>query len=178
MIYMVECALGPEQSDADWESWYADMKPPERLLSVPGFRSAQRFRGIGRRRQHYLAMYSVDSASVLSSPTYRGIGGGNFLTDRWKPLIRMWQRNLFETDQLAPEVAMSAALLLIDAEKPTEAPADCFITWMAAVGLDRSTPYRGLAVLTRAQVEAIATSDRSSTGVFFPRTGRMVPAAL
>jgi len=170
MIYMVECALGPEQTDEAWNRWYADMKPPERLLAVPGFGSAQRFRGLGARRQHYLAVYTVASAAVLASPAYRGIGGGNFLTDRWKPLIRMWQRNLFETAMPAPAVAPGSALVMIDAATPDLELSGCTIHWMQAVGLDQSTPYRGLAVVGRDMAESVAQAASPDIGAFLPRT--------
>jgi hypothetical protein len=176
MIYMVECALGPEQTDDVWTRWYADMKPPERLLSVPGFRSAQRFRGIGARRQHYLALYDVESSEVMSSPAYRGIGGGNFLTDVWKPLIQMWQRNLFKCDTLAPRVPQDAALVLVDAATPDLVLPGCTIQWIRCVGLDRTTQFRGLAVATRAAADAVV-SAASAVGVFLPRTACMVAPA-
>lgn len=169
MIYMVECALGAEQTDETWNRWYADMKPPERLLSVPGFRSAQRFRGTGARRQHYLALYDVASPEVMSSPAYRSIGGGNFLTDVWKPLIQMWQRNLFERDTPAPRVPLDAALVMIDAPTPDMTLPGCALEWMQCVGLDRTTPFRGLAVVTRAAADTIM-SAASAIGVFLPRT--------
>ena len=176
MIYMVECALGQEQTDDTWNRWYADMKPPERLLSVPGFRSAQRFRGIADRRQHYLALYDVGSAEVMASPAYRRIGGGNFLTDVWKPLIQMWQRNLFERDSRAPAVAQDAALLTVDAATPDVVLSGCTIEWMRCAGLDRTTPYRGLAVVTRACADALGSAT-SGIGIFLPRTPCMVAPA-
>lgn len=177
MIYMVECALGDVQTEDDWNRWYADMKPPARLLSVPGFGSAQRFRGIGARRQHYLAVYTVASAQVLGSPAYRGIGGGNFLTDRWKPLIRMWQRNLFESDNEAPSVPAGAALLVVDAARPGLELPGCAIAWMRCVGLDRTTPFRGLAVVGRELAETLTATGAPAIGAFLPRTDRLVPSA-
>lgn len=149
------------------------MKPPERLLSVPGFRSAQRFRGTGARHQHYLALYDVESPEVMSSPAYLGIGGGNFLTDVWKPLIQMWQRNLFERDTLAPRVPQDGALVLVDAATPDMVLPGCAIEWMLCVGLDRTTPFRGLAVVTRAAADAVV-SAASAIGVFRARTPCMV----
>jgi hypothetical protein len=109
----------------------------------------------------------------MSSPAYRGIGGGNFLTDVWKPLIQMWERNLFGRDTAAPRVPQDAALVLVDAATTDLALPGCTIEWMRCVGLDRTTQFRGLAVVTRAAAEAIVTNT-SAIGVFLPRTKCMV----
>ena len=63
MIYIVECALTVNQSEADWNRWYHIMKPPQILpTAVPGVSSTQRFKGININPPAYFAMYSVASA--------------------------------------------------------------------------------------------------------------------
>lgn len=167
---MVHCALGPEQGEAEWDAWYAGMKPPSLLLGVPGFRAAQRFKGT-RTPPAYLAVYTVDNAEVLTSSAYRDAGGGNFLTDRWKPQISFWHRSLFEGGKV-PAVAAEETLLVLDAAAPEDPPGLDFV-WVKAAGLDRPTPWRGLAAVTReAALEAVARLP--ATAAYVPRMPRLV----
>ena len=46
------------------------------------------------------------------------------------------------------------------------------LTWLEAVALDRSTPYRGIAVVERATAEALAGHG---VGVYRPVAARSVP---
>jgi len=60
----------PPAMEEEFNAWYDEEHLPERL-SIPGFRSAQRWvadvaPGAGK----YLATYELDSAAVLSSPAY------------------------------------------------------------------------------------------------------------
>ena len=84
MIYMVECALTTQQSDATWDRWYHSMKPPHILpTAVPGISTTQRFKGTSVKPPAYFAMYSVTSADVMTSDAYRNAGGGRFQTERF-----------------------------------------------------------------------------------------------
>lgn len=177
MIYMVECALGPEQGAEDWERWYATMKPPALLLSVPGLLTAQRFKGL-QDPPAYLAVYTVTSGEVLDSETYRGLGGGNFLTDAWKPLITYWHRNLFEGAERAPAVPVEATLALYDADEPRGGPPGLPLIWLKTAGLARSVAHRGFAVLNDDAARRLAGTP--GLKLFKPRIARAVqevPAA-
>jgi len=60
----------PPHMEEEFNAWYDDEHIAERL-AIPGFRSARRWvadvpRGGGK----YLATYELDSAAVLSSPSY------------------------------------------------------------------------------------------------------------
>jgi hypothetical protein len=174
MIYMVHCALGLEQTEAEWDAWYGHMKPPSMLLAVPGFRAAQRFKGITRMPAAYLAIYSVESAEVMNSPAYKAAGGGNFLTEQWKPMITFWHRMLFDGIDVVPPVPLDEVLLVHDADQPEAHPGLDFI-WLHATGLDRPTPYRGLARASRSA--ALAAVDRSGGRLmaYEPRMPQLKP---
>ena len=61
----------PHESDeAEFNGWYDREHIPVRMR-VPGFRSAQRYVAPGTR--HYLALYEMDSASVLQSQPYHEV---------------------------------------------------------------------------------------------------------
>ena len=85
MLYSVDLALGNDQTDEDWNERQAAMKPSSAPLTVPGFRTAQRFKGVGLSPPPYLALYTIDFADVLTSNAYRNIGGGGLTAARWKP---------------------------------------------------------------------------------------------
>jgi len=141
MIFTSQSGLTDASRAAAWDDWYIGHL--EAMAAVPGIGSAQRFAALESGPPPSLAMYSVASAAVFDSEIYRRTRG----MGPWQPLIdqRHYHRNLFDGLQTAPDVAAAATLLVIDRETPVSAgPA---VTWLRAVGLDRSTPYRGLAVL-------------------------------
>ena len=51
-----------------------------------------------------------------------------------------------------------AALIVADRDRPIELPR-LALTWLTAVGLDRSTPYRGIAVVDTMTADALASHD-------------------
>jgi hypothetical protein len=168
MIYIVECALTVNQSDADWIRWYHSMKPPHILpTAVPGVSSTQRFKGININPPAYFAIYSVASADVMSSDAYRNAGGGRFQTEDWKPIITFWNRDLFDSAN-APDVPMDAMLLVLDRPAPEPSPPGIAFQWLPAIGLDRSTPYRGLAVLSNADAARLPRDSLQGLRTFRP----------
>lgn len=160
-------ALGPHQSDEDWAQWVSEIKPVSRYLAVPGFHTAQRFKGINISPPPYLALYSVDSLAVFDSPEYKGMRGGN-LTTSWTEHITYWHRNLFDGLDRAPLVPEGSVLLVLDRHAPDpewEVPSPF---WLRSVGLDRSTPYRGLAVLTASAAGRWVEAPDPTVKVYMP----------
>lgn len=154
MIYMVEAALGKDNTDADWDEWYAEMKPFPLVLSVQGLNSAQRFKGL-MSPPAYLAIYSIENADVMSSPSYKGIGGGNFLKDRWKPFLSLWTRNVYAGLDDAPDFSSDRLVLILDSDRPVW-PFEVPVTWLESRGLDRTAPYRALASVPESDWDRLA----------------------
>jgi hypothetical protein len=155
----------PSRLDA-WGAWY--LGHLEAMAAVPGIGSAQRFWAIEAGPPPNLAMYSIDSPAVFESEIYlrtRGMG-------EWVPLIdrRYYRRNLFDGAARAPEVAPDQILLVIDRDAP--APADPRLTWLTTVGLDKSTPFRGLAVLAEPAARALAQAIGDRVGLYRPISRR------
>ena len=142
------------------------------MASVPGVGSAQRFKTSTPGHPPSLAMYSVVSAAVFQDPYYlsvRGMGEWLALIDR-----RYYRRNLFEGAERAPEVAQDRVLLVADRERPEPGLAGLNWTWLECVGIDRPTPYRGIAVVSEAQALDVAAANdiavyRPATPVHKPR---------
>jgi hypothetical protein len=89
-----------------------------------------------------------------------------------------WHRNLYGGLDATPEVANDAYLVFIDAkrdvaEREIAVPAGVRIHWLTLVGLDRTIPHRGIAVLDDARdMLAIAKAD-ARVKVFRPITGKI-----
>jgi hypothetical protein len=152
MIYMVEMALLATERRAEWDAWYVAHQ--HRLLSIPGFRASQRFESVHQAASPFVALHEVDSADIFTSPAYRAKAGPTN-TGEWQTKMNNWHRNLFDLDH-SPDVPMDARLVVVEANGASAVPADVPVTWMDAVGLDRSVKRRGLAVMPPAAAERLA----------------------
>jgi hypothetical protein len=150
---MVEMALLDLERRAEWETWYAAHQ--RRLLSVRGLRASQRFEAIHPHPSPFVALHEVDSAEIFAGPAYRAKAGpGN--TGEWQARMGNWHRNLFGGVEHTPGVGPEARLVLVEEGAGPALPDPATVQWMEAVGLDRSVPRRGLAVLARAAAEPLA----------------------
>lgn len=154
MIFMSQSGLTDPAREADWDVWYVEHLRV--MASVQGVESAQRFKTRTPGYSPSLAMYTMVSADVFQDPYYQSIRGlGEFL-----PLIdrRYYKRNLFAGLDAAPEVGSGEVLLVWDAPAPrTEAGLD--FTWLEAVAIDKSTPFRGIAVVSAQRAEQLSRDD-------------------
>jgi len=157
MIYMVEMALLATERRAEWDAWYVAHQ--HRLLSIPGFRASQRFECVHQAESPFVALHEVESGDIFTSPIYQAKAGPNN-TGEWQAKMNNWHRNLFALDH-SPDVPMDARLMVVETDGGSAVPAGVPVTWMDAVGLDRSVRRRGLMVLPP------ATADRfvSTPGV-------------
>lgn len=160
MIFMSQSGLTDPSRRQDWDAWYVEHL--RIMRTVPGIASAQRFTTDSRTYPPSLAMYSVASEDVFRDPYYLSVRG----MGEWKPLIdtRFYHRNLFSGLEIAPHVRPDQ--LLIVADRPYRDP-KVELTWLQSVGLDRSTPWRGIAVVEAAEGNRFADAD----------IGRYVPVA-
>ena len=167
MIFMSQSGLSDPARKAAWAAWYVEHL--RIMVTVPGIASAQRFETDSPGRSPSLAMYSIASADVFADPYYQRVRG----MGEWLPLIdrRYYRRNLFAGLEAAPDVGDGFVLVVDDRARPASVPG-LALTWLEAVGLDRSTPYRGIAVVARAAAEALA---EHGLGVYRPVTARVLP---
>jgi hypothetical protein len=91
----------------------------------------------------------------------------------WLPLIdrRYYQRNLFSGLDRAPAAKSGDVLLLADREREDAALADLGLTWLSCVGIDRSTPLRGIAVSGQ------PPAARHGLAIYRPVTDYLLPVA-
>jgi hypothetical protein len=150
MIFMSQSGLTDPTRESDWDAWYIEHLRVMAL--VDGVTSAQRFKTSSPGYPPSTAMYSMRSAAVFQDPYYLSIRGlGEFL-----PLIDRshYHRNLFAGLDRAPAVAPDHVLLMWDAAEPREAPGIEF-AWLEAVAVDKSTPFRGIAVIPAQHAAAL-----------------------
>jgi len=163
MIFISQSGLADARRAADWDAWYVEHL--RIMLTVPGISSAQRFLTDSPGYPPSLAMYSIAGAEVFEDPYYRSVRG----LGEWQALVdrRYYQRNLFSGLDRAPPVATSAFLMVADRSRVDAALADLGMTWLACVGIDRSTAVRGIAV-----VDA-APAPRADVALYRPVTACM-----
>lgn len=159
---MVEHTIGMPALEAEWSQWCTNYL--RMLIAVPGIQSIQRFRVSGSSPSRYMSMHTVDSAQVFDSAPYKASGGGGRASERFRPAYQSWRRNLFEAAMPAPMVGEGQVLLVRDSKAPDGAP----FTWIRVAGLDRSTPYRGLAVMAAADAAGIAAASPADTVIYSP----------
>jgi hypothetical protein len=167
VIFTSQSGLSDAAREAAWDAWY--LEHLRIMVTVRGIESAQRFKTVTPGHSPSLAMYSIASPDVFTDPHYQSVRG----MGEWLPLIdrRYYRRNLFSGLDAAPVVGDGFVLLVADRAQPTEIPGIA-LTWLEAVGLDRSTPCRGIAVVDAAAVEGLESRDIS---VYRPVTMRFSP---
>lgn len=169
MIFISQSGITDDSRAADWDSWY--LEHLRIMATVPGISSAQRFKTRTPGSSPSLAIYSVASSDVFTDPYYLSVRG----MGEWLPLIdrRYYRRNLFAGLDHAPQVADDALMLVADRERAEGPIAGIVFNWLTCVGVDRSTPYRGLAVVKAAGLPALD----ATVAVYRPASPRMTPPA-
>jgi hypothetical protein len=166
MIFNSQSGIIDRARDADWARWYSEHL--RIMATVPGVFSAQRFITMHTGHPPSLAMYGVASADVFKGEYYLSVRG----MGEWLPLIdRQWyRRDLFDGLDRAPVVSEDQVLLVADRDAPDTALAALPFVWLKVAGIDRSTPYRGMAVVNRNAVPALPVN----VAVYAPASKRHV----
>lgn len=164
MIFMSQSAITTPEREGDWDHWYIDHL--RIMLTVPGVSSAQRFKTATPDYPRSLAMYSIASADVFNDPYYQSVRG----MGEWRELVdrRYYRRNLFDGAERAPGVSGVQVLLVADRDAPEDRLAGVEWKWLQCVGIDRTTPYRGIAVVDKAAGERAAAA--SNIALYLPVT--------
>lgn len=164
MIFMSQSGLMDRTREREWDEWYYEHL--RIMATVPGVFSAQRFKTETPGYPPSLAMYGVASADVFKDDYYLSVRG----MGEWLPLIdRQWyRRNLFDGMARAPHVDDDQVLLVADRDVPDATLAQLAMTWLTVAGIDRSTPYRGIAVMDKKAV----TNVPNNVAIYMPASAR------
>ena len=167
MIFISQSGLTDPARAAEWDAWYVEHL--RIMLSVPRISSAQRFMTDSPGYSPSLAIYTVPGPDIFDDPYYRSVRG----MGEWAELIdrRHYHRNLFAGLDRAPAAGASQRLIVADREREDAALAGLQLAWLRCVGIDRSTPLRGIAVVAAAEAERWRGRDLA---VYRPVTEQMV----
>lgn len=166
MIFMSQSGITDPARERDWDAWYHEHLCI--MATVPGVFSAQRFKTDSPGYSPSLAMYGVASADVFKGDYYLSVRG----MGEWLPLIdrRWYMRNLFEGLTRAPFVGDNQILLVADRAAPDATLASLNMAWLVVAGIDRSTPYRGVAVVEN----SLANTAPENLARYLPASARYV----
>lgn len=89
-LYVVRSGLAPGTPVDDFERWYDEVHLP-RILALPGFQWASRYRAVGQ-GTHFVTVYAIDGPEVLQSPEYRALPGW----EHWRDSLVDWTRGLYQ----------------------------------------------------------------------------------
>ncbi len=169
-VYIVRCNFSDPAKEPAWNAWYGGPKIAQ-MLSLPHFRTCQRFHRIHGVGRDYLALWTMLKPEAMTSPEYRAQWGFS----EWTSYIIDWSRDLFDGRAAEAEafaVPASGALQVVsfegmNAEQASVAQAAVMrsrpgIMWLPVIGLDRHTPIIGLKVLLEADAGA---QDARNEGV-------------
>lgn len=167
MIFTSQSGITDPALEASWDEWYVEHL--RIMRTVDGIDSAQRFKTVNPDWPPSLAMYSIRAPEVFQDPYYQKIRGMGPWADRIDK--RFYRRNLFDRAEgqepvYPPVVAPGDALLVTDRQQPNSAASDLPFLWLKTVGLDHSTPYRGIAVLSQKLAAALPLS--AELAVYLP----------
>lgn len=157
-IYMVQHVFSRPDWEDEWNAWYAgNLKV---LMSVPGFRTGQRFKAVEGVPPRYMAMYTVDSADVFETQVYKDSGGGGTASERFRPAYQVWIRNLFEELAVAPAVQAGECLVMLDADSSNAQLPGVSLAMMRCTGFHKTTSWRGLGSVDEAREQTLPKMDR------------------
>lgn len=175
MIYITEMAFADSSRLAEWHAFY--LRQIANLQTVPGFLASQRFESLTETPSPYSALHEIASPGMFESAIYKQ-RGGRASNGAWQADMINWHRNLYEGLDATPEVADDSFLLFVDekrevAEREIALPSAVRMHWLNLVGLDRTIPHRGIAVLDdAAAILAVAKVD-TRVKVFRPITKKI-----
>jgi hypothetical protein len=175
MLYFVESDLSDRTLEMEWHAWYDSHI--QRLLTVPGFLSGQRFLATHSTASPFAAIYGIKNAGVMSSETYRARFGPN-AAGVWKQRMTNWKRNLLEGIDELPDLSADSWLAVIDRYTTGSAALPSNYTSTRPVGLDHSVVERGLLLGTNAEKPPTHFErDGWSLRIFRPLTPKITATA-
>lgn len=175
MLYMVEIDFTSAEHEEEWSTWYSTHLG--KLLTVPGFETAQRFQATNSPVYTYLAFYSVTSFEVYTSEAYRSVGGGGGRTGasgKWFNHIRR-RRNLFAGLERAPEITDGARLLVTEGDPARFDLPDLVFVPLSVAALDGTPTHRHIAVASAERAERPDVNATDGLRAYKPMTPRLLP---
>ena len=170
-FYMVEMHYPINDDRTKFNEFYN--KHISMLLTIDGFRSAQRYECTHEARAPFLAVYRLREPGVMTSENYTSRAGPTSVDPAFKAKMTNWDRNLVTGDIETMEVADDGWMVLIDrlsAESPHLPKA---FTSLTIIGLDTTIAERGVLIGAEGEPAIPAEEDgwivRSFRSIHAPR---------
>lgn len=115
--------------EAEFHDWYDHEHGPARL-TVPGFRSARRYRALDGQKPTWLALYDLNSPEVIDSPAYKALGAQ--ASDRDKSVaagLAALDRRVYE--QISSDGAGPGPVIVVRAMSVPASAEEDLATWYA-----------------------------------------------
>lgn len=141
---MVEMHYPATEDRARFDKFYN--KHISMLLTIDGFRSAQRYECTHEARAPFMAVYRLRGPEVMTSQNYTSKAGPTSVDPDFKAKMTNWDRNLVTGDIETMDVPDNGWMALIDRLTPESAPLPDGFTPLEIIGLDSTIFERGVLI--------------------------------
>jgi len=119
-FYMVECAFPFPDEREGFDAFY--QSHITMLLSIEGFRTAQRFEATHEARAPFMAIYELEDPDVLQRPSYTSRAGPTSVSEIYRPKMLNWDRNVVTGPPLDLDVPEGGWLVIVDRKTDAAPP--------------------------------------------------------
>ncbi len=165
-FYMVEMYYPASEDRAAFDGFYH--KHISMLLSIPGFRSAQRYECESTADAPFLAVYRLEGPGVLESDNYTSRAGRTSVDPVFRAKMTNWDRNLAQGDIVDMDLGEAGWMVLIDRLSDAAPPLPEDFTPLAIVGLDATIRERGVRLGQTGTPRNIVTAEGWRVRTFRP----------
>lgn len=143
-FYMVEMHYPASEDRARFDEFYH--KHITMLLTIDGFKSAQRYECSQEAKAPFLAVYQLRGPEVMTSENYTSRAGRDSVDPTFKAHMTNWHRNLVQGDIANMDVPEEGWMVLIDRLGADSPPLPEGFTSLQIVGLDETIVERGVRI--------------------------------
>ena len=170
-FYMVEMHYPLDDDRTKFNEFYN--KHISMLLTIDGFRSAQRYECTHEARAPFLAVYRLRESGVMTSENYTSRAGPTSVDPTFKAKMTNWDRNLVTGDIETMEVTDEGWMVLIDRLSVESPHLPKAFTSLTIIGLDTTIAERGVLIGAEGEPAIPAEEDgwivRSFRSIHAPR---------
>ena len=164
---MVEMHYPAAEDRAAFDGFYHEHI--SRLLTIPGFLSAQRYECAHEAAAPFLAVYRLESPEVMASENYTSRAGPAAVAPAFRAKMTNWDRNLAQGDIASLDLGEAGWMVLIDRLGADGPPLPDGFTALSIIGLDATIVERGVLLgQAGAPPEVAASSDGWRVSTFRP----------
>jgi hypothetical protein len=143
-FYMVEMMYPASEDRKKFDDFY--WNHISMLLTIDGFKSAQRFECTHAARAPFLAIYRVREPGTMTADSYTSKAGRTSVAPEFREKMTNWDRNLVQGEIEHMEVPLKGWLILIDRLSENAPALPQGFKSLKVVGLDATIAERGVMI--------------------------------